>query len=262
MDAGSRTSRAREGARLEQFSRLAYRVLSHRRNAPVLVVSGWGGDAYLCSEEYYDGLDRLLPRSVVFSSLDMIRARPSVDAIYGEFAPYRQRWPIVWLEYDGDQWHPQPNVHVFEGAAADAYRKGCQGIVGIHWRTRDIEENLAYLLDYAWQPGLTAEGFFDQLARRCYSSAIAREMGRVHSRLDSLGWRWVGGAGQTECGTFGWGPGTPDKIRQLQEERDRVAALLPQAGSSATRLRWLLARIDWTLRYSQAEIAAVNVSSQ
>ncbi len=258
MDPASRAARALEGARLEQFARLACRVIHQRQDPPRLVVSGWGGDEYLCSEEYYEGLDKLLPRDVVFASLDMIRPHPRVDAIYGEFAPDRQRWPIPWLECDGDQWHPQPNVHTFEGVAADAHRKGGQGILGIHWRTRDIEENLAYLVDYAWQPGLTAEEFFEQLAARCYSAAIAGDMARIHSRLDSMGWRWVGGAGQSECGSFQFGPGTPEKIKQLQVLRRQVAALLPKAGRSAPRVRWLLARIDWTLAYSHAEIAAVK----
>ncbi|MGO8746766.1 MAG: alpha-glucuronidase family glycosyl hydrolase [Thermoguttaceae bacterium] len=151
-DPASRAARAREGARLEQFARLAYRVIHQRQGAPRLVISGWGGDEYLCSEEYYEGLDRLLPRDVVFSSLDIIQPHARVDAIYGDFAPDRQRWPIPWLECDGDQWHPQPNVHIYEGVASDAQRKGCQGLLGIHWRTRDIEENLAFLVDYAWQP--------------------------------------------------------------------------------------------------------------
>ena len=222
------------------------------------MISGWGGDEYLCSEEYYAGLDQLLPRDVVFSSLDIIRPHPRVDAIYGDFAPDRQRWPIPWLECDGDQWHPQPNVHIYEGVASDAHRKGCQGLLGIHWRTRDIEENLAFLVDYAWQPGLTAEAFFAQLAARCYPAAIASDMARIHSQLDSLGWRWVGGAGQTECGEFHFAPGTAAKTRQLQDLRSQVASLLPKAGKSAARVNWLLARIDWTLAYTHAEIAAVK----
>ena len=138
-----KAARAREGARLEQFAQLALRALAQRANAPKLVISGWGGDERLLSAEYYDGLDKLLPKDVVFASLDHIWPRPRVDKVYGELPPDRQRWPIPWLELDGDQWQPQPYVHVYEQMARDAHQGGSQGLLGIHWRTRDIEENLA-----------------------------------------------------------------------------------------------------------------------
>jgi hypothetical protein len=253
-----RFARAVEGARLEQFARLAYRVLQQRRDPPRLVVSGWGGDQRLLSAEYYEGLDKLLPPDVVFSSLDHIDPRPRVDRIYGELPPGRERWPIPWLEFDGDQWHAQPYVHVYEDLARDAQRGGSQGLLGIHWRTRDVEENLAFLVDYAWQPQLTAEAFFHQLAARCYPAPLCRRMADIHNRLDQLGYRWIGGGGQTECGEFHFAPGTTEKIGQLRDLRGQLAALLPQAGKSAARVGWLLARIDWTLAYAKAEIAAID----
>jgi len=175
-----KAARAREGARLEQFAQLALRALAQRADAPKLVISGWGGDERLLSAEYYDGLDKLLPKDVVFASLDHIWPRPRVDRVYGELPADRERWPIPWLELDGDQWQPQPYVHVYEEMARDTHRGGSQGLLGIHWRSRDIEENLGFLVDYAWQPGLTAKEFFNQYARRCYAPAIAPQMAAVH----------------------------------------------------------------------------------
>ena len=257
---GGKAARANEGARLEQFSQLAYRALAHRKNAPKLVISGWGGDQRLLSEEYYDGLDKLLPKDVVFSSLDNIGPRPRIDTIYNELPADRQRWPIPWLENDGDQWHPQPFVHIYESLVKDAHKGGSQGILGIHWRTRDVEENLGYLVQYAWQPGLSAKAFYNDLAHRCYNPAIADEMASIHYDLDKLGQRWVGGRGQVECGYFAWGPGDKDKAEALSVLMNKAIALLPKAGKSSPRLQWLIDEMDWSLKYREAELDAVEAS--
>jgi hypothetical protein len=251
-------ARAVEGARLEQFAWLALRAMSHRENPPKLVISGWGGDERLLSAEYYDGLDKLLPADVAFASLDHIFARPRVDRVYSELPASRQRWPIPWLECDGDQWHPQPNVHVYESTARDVINGGSQGVLGIHWRSRDIEENFAYLVEAAWDRDLSADRFFAGLARRCYPPAIAQRMAAIHAELDRLGYRWVGGPGQVECGAFAWGPGEADKVRRLTELRDRTSALVPQAGNSRGRLLWLVGVMDWVLAFQEAQLTAVR----
>jgi len=252
-----RIARAMEGARLEQFAWLALRALARRENPPRLVISGWGGDERLLSAEYYEGLDRLLPDSVIFASLDHIIPRPRVDRVYGELPPKRTRWPIPWLELDGDQWHPQPFVATYEPMMRDILAGGSQGVLGIHWRTRDIEENLAYMIAAAWNPQLTAEQFFADLAARCYPPAIAGRMAGIHRELDALGYRWIGGPGQAECAPFGWGPGEPAKVAALKELRQRVAALQDQAGRSQDRLRWLLGVMDWVLAFQEAQTTAL-----
>jgi len=248
-----KTARANEGARLELFAQLAYRTLAKRENPPKLIISGWGGDERLLSAEYYDGLDKLLPKDVIFSSLDHIWTRPRVDAVYNELPSSRERWPIPWLEVDGDEWQPQPRVHAFHDLARNLYAGGSQGVLGIHWRTREVEENLAYLVDFAWNPQLTATQFFADLAKRCYDPDIADQMATVHAKLDELGYRWVGGWGQSECAPFRFSPGLENKAQALQQIRKRVAGLLPKADKGKQRVQWLLTRIDWVLAYYEFE---------
>lgn len=255
-------ARAVEGARLEQFGWLAVNQLSQRKNAPKLVISGWGGDERLCAAEYYPGLDQLMPKDVVFSALDLIGPIPRVDKGYENLSDARERWPIPWLENDGDQWHTQPFVHIYEGTVRDAQKKGAQGILGIHWRTRDVEENFGYLMDYSWNEGLTAEEYFINLADRCYPDFISSEMADIHIRLDQLGYRWVGGGGQNECAPFTWGPnGDIENVHSLEIIRDEIEGLLPKAGKSQTRLTWLLDNINWTLQYDRAERIALKADS-
>lgn len=255
-EAGKR-ARAAEGARLEQFAQLARRALAQRHGAPKLVISGWGGDQRLISAEYYDGLDKVLPKDVIFASLDHINIRERVDAVYSQLPADRERWPIPWLECDGDEWQPQPGVHVSEKMMRYLIQGGSQGVLGIHWRTRDVEETFAYFVEAAWNPQISAQAFFQDLARRKYGPAIAAPMARIHGELDKLGYRWVGGQGQNECAPFTWGPGQPQKAEQLLALRDQAAALLPQAGADKPALEWLINCMNWTLSYSKSEHAAV-----
>ena len=240
-------ARATEAVRMELVARLALNVLETLKSPPRLILSGWGGEKRLLSAEYYDGLDKTLPKKVVFSSLDFITMLEDVDRVYHELPEDRERWPIAWLEADGDQWHPQPQVHVAEKSMGRIFDGGSQGVLGIHWRTRDIEENFAYLVERSWEPSLTSEVFFDRLARTCYDGTTATAMARIHCELDALGYRWAGGYGQAECGYFTWGGGDEEKVARLRTLRAEASALLPDCSRGKTRLQWVVDRMDWVL---------------
>ena len=84
------------------------------------------------------------PPSLIGPAIDP-RLADQVSEVYGKVNPQRERWPIPWFESDGghtrvDQTGPQTNVTAFEPLLQDIVRKGCQGALGIHWRTRNIED--------------------------------------------------------------------------------------------------------------------------
>src|SRR5690606_24911486 len=129
-------------------------------------------------------------------------------------------------------------------------------VLGIHWRTRDIEENMAYMIRSAWEPGLTAEAFFEDYARRCYGPELAAPMAEIHIELDRLGYRWVGGGGQAECAPFTWGPGEAEKDRALGALQERLMQL-PREGYTPRRA-WLESRIVYVRAFRVAEMNAVK----
>ena len=184
--------------------------------------------------------------------------RNRVDEVYHVLSPQRERWPIVWVECDGDQWHPQPHVHDLGPFMKDLYASGSQGVLAIHWRTRDVEEDFGYLVRSAWDPDLTPEAYLEDLALRRYGPKLAGPMAQVLSDLDRLGYRWIGGGGQNECAPFSWGPGQPEKAEQLAAIRARLAALAPQITQDREAFSHLLAQIDWVLAYEGAEQTAVH----
>lgn len=253
-DSAGKLARASEGARLELYSKIALKILARYKNAPKLVVSGWGGENYLLSEEYYDGLDKVLPKDVAFSSLESLTPKPTVDKVYAALPADRQRWPIPWLENDGDQWHPQTYIKTFEPLARDILKSGSQGFLTIHWRTREVEDNFGYLLDFAWNPDLTRESFFAKKAQKY--NGVSDELKQIYLELDNLGYRWVGGRGQNECAVFSWGSGSPEKVEKVKNIKARLEAILPKVQQDKDNLVWLDERMEYVLNYQTAEVKA------
>lgn len=201
-----------EAARITKFIRLTHEMLGECAPQVRLIVSGWGGDQWMKFTTLYPGLDQVVPEDVIFAALDNIdpAIAPAVSEAYGRLKPGRQRWPIPWFESDGgftrcDQTGPQPNVCVFEPLLKDIVRKGCQGALGIHWRTRNVQDVAGYLYRFGWNAELTPQQFFLQYAADHYGPADAEEMAKVHLRLEELGPQYVGAAGCVECFTsFTW----------------------------------------------------------
>ena len=211
--------RSAEAVRLTAYALQARRILEAVRPDVRLVVSGWASRPELAFTDFHAGMDRLLPSDVVFAALDNAPAAPVVNGKYGTLSPERRQWPILWLEIDGDLWMPQPNLHEVAAACRDARGKGCQGVFGIHWRTRDIDLSAGYWASFAWEPDLTVEEYCAQYARNIYGTERGPALTQILLDLEKLGYRWVGGEGQNESSGFAWTPGDEHKAGQL----DRVA---------------------------------------
>ncbi len=269
----------RESKRIAEYILLAHQTLKELAPNVRLVVSGWGGDAWMKFSSLYEGLDKVVPDDVIFSALDNIdpRLQDHVSEAYGKVKPVRERWPIPWFESDGgharcDQTGPQTNTTGFEPLLKDTVKKGCQGALGIHWRTRNVEDVAGYLYRFGWNAELTAADFYKGYARDYYGPADAEHMQKVHLRLEEFGPQYVGAVGCVECSTpFTWfvKSGSADKGRQpnlaghlpdmdrfpelegimkdLQERSAKAAAegrrsAAIQYGDLASTIRWLTTR--------------------
>jgi len=259
-------SRIAEAVRVSYFAHLGHNVLSRYAPGVRLIVSGWGGDRWMGFSDFYLGLDKTLPPDVVFAALDNIdpTAAPAVSHAYGEVSPGRERWPIPWFESDGggtrrDQWGPQCNVLPFTALCRDALAKGSQGLLGIHWRSRGVEEVAAYVSEFAWDPQLSYEEFYDRFARRCFGPEIGPELSRVLCDLEALGPRWTGSHGQVECGSFWWFAGDerplPENLQKLSAIEERLVALRARCPvESVDRLDYLLHMLRWVTKYDAAAL--------
>ncbi len=266
-----------EGVRLSAYVNRAHTIVSERRPGLRLLVCGWGGDHWMRSTDLYLGLDKTLPIDVIFSSLDNIdpSAARSVSHVYGKLSHGRESWPVPWFESDAggsrrDQWGPQPNTHIFADLCRDALEKQCNGFVGIHWRTRDLEEVFAYSARYAWDAQVGYDEFYDDYACKAYASEYSGEISRLLRELEAMGPRWSGSWGQWECRPFEWlGSSTqsdqpdsrpsPLNTSRLHQIRRRASAMLteidPKSHPAAyDRLRWLMLTIDWITNYDRVSV--------
>jgi len=182
--------------------------------------------------------DKLLPPEVIFSCFDNIDASFSttVSAAWGELAPSRQRWAVPWVEEDGsDCWTPQPNVESLRHLAPDALRKGCQGLLTMHWRTRDCEEEAGFAARFGWDPSLTPEMFYRRLARDAFGAEHADATGDHLLTLQRLGRRWAGVKGTPEVGEMVFAGAKPHAPFEL--DAGAIEHLLPLARTAVQRLR-------------------------
>ena len=275
--------RIAEGVRISRYASLARSILQEVAPGVRLILSGWGGDQWMRFTDFYEGLDRTLPSDVIFAALDNIDPtfEPNVSAVYGKLRPERQRWTIPWFESDGggsrrDQWGPQPNVTAFAPLLSDARAKGCQGVLGIHWRTRAVEEVAAYTFQWPWQPDLTAEAFFARFSAACYGPERAARMAHIHGQLERLGPRWTGAMGQVECAAFTWFSMNGHQLPPEDAVPPFRAGRYPRSENLATlatieraieamlvglatderqhqeRLQYLLQTLRWVVRYDAA----------
>lgn len=236
--------RRTEAVRVGIYALAAHRIIKREAPGVRMILSAWGGDNHLRFTDFYPGYDKILPKDVIFSALDNIITSDTVSAAYGKLSKDREFWPIPWFEFDGDQWCPQPNTKRLYNAARDALKKGARGLLGIHWRTRDMEESHAYVSQFAWNPKLGYEEFYRDYARKAYGDEKAA---KLLMDLQDLGYRWLGGGGQNECAGFAWSAAPDGAVERMRAVFSKYPKLAP-----SERLSGLIDMRDWLAMYDRA----------
>lgn len=94
-------------------------------------------------------LDGFLPKHVAMSCINRQVGFTPVEPGFARVSG-RSKWAIPWLEDDPGLAMTQLWVGRVRRDAADAYKYGCNGLMGIHWRTRILAPNAAALATAAW----------------------------------------------------------------------------------------------------------------
>jgi hypothetical protein len=140
-----------EGTKQEQVNRTMDDVnaaigAAKKVGAPFqLATCGW-----VLGPQYDRALfDKALPKEVAVSCINREVGRTPVDKGFAEVRG-RGKWAIPWMEDDPGLTSPQLWVGRMRRDAADARRYGCDGLLGIHWRTRVLGPNVSALAQAAW----------------------------------------------------------------------------------------------------------------
>jgi hypothetical protein len=93
--------------------------------------------------------DRVLPKEISVSCINRQVGKDPVDPGFMRVAG-RGKWAIPWLEDDPALTVPQLWAGRMRRDAFDALQYGCNGLMGIHWRTRILAPNISALAWAAW----------------------------------------------------------------------------------------------------------------
>jgi len=93
--------------------------------------------------------DKMLPLDVAVSCINREVGNTPVDPAFAKVAG-RSKWAIPWMEDDPGLTSPQLWAGRMRRDAADARRYGCDGLLGIHWRTRILGPAVSALAQAAW----------------------------------------------------------------------------------------------------------------
>ena len=101
--------------------------------------------------------DRYFPKSMPFSCINRFVGFEPVETQF-EMLQARPAWAIPWLEDDPALTAPQLWAGRVRKDAYDAKRYGCEGLIGIHWRTETISPTIRALMDAGWHQKPWADG--------------------------------------------------------------------------------------------------------
>lgn len=117
--------------------------------------------------------DKVLPKDVALSCINREVGRTPVEPGFRDVQG-RGKWAIPWLEDDPALTSLQLWAGRMRRDAADALDYGCDGLMGIHWRTRVLGPAVAALAQAAW----SQEGWRDELHRRRRPPVPDRDAGQ------------------------------------------------------------------------------------
>ncbi|MBZ0257293.1 hypothetical protein K8I31_14590, partial [bacterium] len=93
--------------------------------------------------------DRFLPKEFAMSCINRQVGKEPVDFAFQQIED-RSLWAIPWMEDDPNLLMPQLWAGRMRADAVDALKYGCDGLLGIHWRTRILDPNIQSLAKAAW----------------------------------------------------------------------------------------------------------------
>jgi hypothetical protein len=127
--------------------------------------------------------DQVLPKAVAMSTINREVGKAPVDPGFARISE-RSLWAIPWMEDDPALTSPQLWAGRMRRDAADALRYGCDGLLGIHWRTRILSANVLALARAAWDQSWNT-----------LPKSVAEDVGPITGQFVSFGDQAIAGAG-------------------------------------------------------------------
>ena len=195
--------------------------------------------------------DRVLPKNVAISCINRQVGHTPIEPGFAQVQG-RSKWAIPWLEDDGGLSAPELWAARMRRDAFDALRYGCDGLMGIHWRTRVLGPAVSALAQAAWsQDGWSTawhpdppsdskfppiNDFYEDWAEYQFGHEAAAEAAAIFSRIDGHLPRpaeWVDGPGGIRPDPRSW-----DEVGKQYAFVDELAAVEPRIRGAGNRERF------------------------
>lgn len=100
--------------------------------------------------------DEFLPKEMPFGVINRQQGYTPVEPAFSKVKG-RPKWEITWMEDDPALICPQFWAGRTRKDAQDAYKYGCTGLMGIHWRTKNLSPNFMALAKAGWEADMYTE---------------------------------------------------------------------------------------------------------
>ena len=214
-----------------------------------IAIGGWGGGVQLPA--ILQGLDKALPKDIVFTCLNPNQGWAPQPDFMARIAKNRQVWAIPWLEGDRQLWHLQPRVGLLRDHVKLAHDQNLDGVVAIHWRTRETRLNLDTFARFAAAPesDATVSTLYQEDCTRQFGEEAGRKLAPVLAQMDTE--RWLDPPNSEEYFPYNprWGR-VDEKLKQRLS--DVIQLTEPLQGQTKSpeqqaNLSWLRANLGFTL---------------
>lgn len=190
-------------ARLGVFAQQAKALLDAIRPDVRLVAGGWGGHPGEPFADLLPALDRVVDSATAVTATGSQPLAPEISGGFARVDGNRTLWPALHLEAYDAPWIPQMTLGNLAAACRDVQAKGADGVFGVHWRLRSVDEPAAFLARFTWDPELTAEAFLEQRIDHLYGPELAEVMRPIHQALhDGAAYAWQGGLERIDASGF------------------------------------------------------------
>ena len=214
----------------ERDMQLAYEALQETGGSFTLATCGW----VLGPPGDRTEFDRILPADMPFSCINRGLGYTPVDKGFDAITG-RPKWSIPWMEDDPALLTAQLWAGRMRKDALDSWKYGCEGLFGIHWRTRSIGPTVSALARAAWECDkyINAGTGRDLPVEDFYTDWVKSEFGlndpalvKIFTDLDSKGVESKEGyKGDAPLNASDWiqGPGALMVNREIADIRERIS---------------------------------------
>lgn len=158
-----------------EYMKLTSNYLKSKNSKAKIILGGWGGGNQLPS--LLKGLDRALPKDIIFSCLNPDLGKSPQPDFLADIAKNRTVWAIPWLEGDHQLWHFQPRVSMMREHVKLATKQNLDGVIAIHWRTEEPRFNFKTFAHFA------SHKHDNKSVEQLYEQYLSEEMGREAAKV-------------------------------------------------------------------------------